>query len=124
RLEALSTPAGVPLAALDRLAREQSLRSGAGRALCFVAADSIAPAAYESHIARTGEVPTRLEGAGALHDLLNALAWLAYPGVKARLNAVQAGAIEREGIGGRRGAVRDAATVFDENAAILVTVDE
>src|SRR5690606_17865231 len=53
-------PEGVPLTALDRLARERSLRTGAGRALRFVAADTVEPAAYEAHIARTGEVPTRV----------------------------------------------------------------
>ncbi len=116
-------PEGVPLTALDRLARERSLRTGAGRALRFVAADTVEPAAYEAHIARTGEVPTRVAGPGALHDLLNALAWLAWPETKAGLNAVQAAAIERDGIGGRRGAARDAATVFDENAALFLTRD-
>lgn len=124
RLAPAAAPDGVPLAALDRLARLRSLRSGGDRALRFVAADSVAPDAYEVHIARTGEVPTRTDGPGALHDLLNALAWLAWPGAKARLNAVQAAVIEREGIGGRRGAARDAATLFDENAALFVTRDE
>ncbi len=119
-----ATPAGIPLAALDALARERSLRSGSGRALRFVATGTPAVDAYEAHIDRTGEVPTRLEGAGAVHDLLNALAWLAFPRAKAQLNAVQARAIAREGVGARRGAARDAATVFDENAAIFVTTDE
>ena len=124
QLDGHARPEGIPLAALDALASEGSLRSGSGRALRFVAADTVAPEAYEAHIHRTGEVPTRLEGAGAVHDLLNALAWLAFPRLKARLNAVQARAIAREGIGTRRGAVRDAATVFDENAAIFVSADE
>ncbi|MCO5119986.1 MAG: DUF3025 domain-containing protein [Burkholderiaceae bacterium] len=123
RLARDARPEGIALAALDALAREQSLCSGCGRSLRFIAAGSVAVDAYESHIARTGEVPTRTTGAGAVHDLLNALAWLAFPRIKARLNAIQAGIVAREGIGGRRGPVRDAATVFDENAALFVTAD-
>ncbi len=124
RLAPACTADGVPLAALDALAREGALRSGRGLALRFVAADSVRFDAYEAHIAGTGEVPTRTAGPAGLHDLLNALAWLAWPLTKARLNAVQAAVIEHDGIAGRRGAVRDAATVFDENAAVLVTDDE
>src|SRR5690606_38053180 len=124
RLAPACTADGVPLAALDALAREGALRSGRGLALRFVAADSVRFDAYEAHIAGTGEVPTRTAGPAGLHDLLNALAWLAWPLTKARLNAVQAAVIEHDGIAGRGGAVRDAATVFDENAAVLVTDDE
>jgi hypothetical protein len=62
-------------------------------------------------------VPTRL----AAHDLLNALVWLALPRFKARLNALQAAAISRDGVGARRGALRDAATLLDENGVLLVT---
>jgi hypothetical protein len=57
---------------------------------------------------------------GAWHDLFNALVWLAFPRTKARLNALQAAAIARAGVGARRGALRDAATLFDENAALAV----
>jgi hypothetical protein len=39
------------------------------------------------------------------------------------LNALQAAAIERDGIGTRRGALRDAATLFDENGVLLATDD-
>ncbi len=86
----------------------------------FVAEDD-APAgrAYEAHIATTGRVPTRLNP----HDLFNALVWLALPHTKARLNELQAAAVECDGVGARRGPLRDAATVFDENGALLVTAD-
>jgi len=124
RVAGHASPAGIPLAALDACAREQSLRTESGHALRFVAADALVTEAYEAHIDRSGEVPTRLRGAGAVHDLLNALAWLAFPRVKAQLNAAQARAIARQGVGARRGPVRDAATVFDENAALFVTTDE
>ena len=70
---------------------------------------------YETFIARTGRVPTRRNA----HDLFNALVWQVYPGLKAHLNALQVEQIERVGVGAARGAVRDALTLFDENAAWL-----
>jgi hypothetical protein len=70
---------------------------------------------YESFIARTSSIPTR----DNLHDLFNGLMWLAYPKTKARLNSVHARAIEEHGASGPRGPLRDALTVFDENAALL-----
>jgi len=109
-----------PIVQLTRRAAERNVTTASGWPIEFVAADD-APAgrAYESHIAATGRVPTRLNR----HDLFNALAWLAFPRTKARLNALHAAAIERDGIGGRRGPLRDAATLFDENGALLVTAD-
>jgi len=71
--------------------------------------------AYESHIHRTGTVPTRCN----LHDLFNGLVWWQYPLAKRRLNALQAAEIARCGIGATRGALRDAITLFDENGAVL-----
>jgi hypothetical protein len=70
---------------------------------------------YEAFIARTGCVPTR----DNLHDLFNGLMWLSYPRTKRRLNTLQAQQIALLGTAGPRGGVRDALTVFDENAAIL-----
>ena len=70
---------------------------------------------YESFIFRTHRCPTR-ENA---HDFFNGLAWLKFPRVKARLNEAQAGEIAQAGVGDRRGPVRDAITVFDENGAFL-----
>lgn len=69
--------------------------------------------AYEAFIARTGCVPTR----DNLHDHFNRLVWRAYPLLKQRLNQLQAAAIAEHGIGARRGALRDALTLFDENGA-------
>lgn len=71
--------------------------------------------AYEQHIWQSGAVPTR----DNLHDYFNALMWLHYPKIKARLNALQAAAIAEHGTK-KRGGLRDAATLFDENAAFLV----
>ncbi len=70
---------------------------------------------YESGIRASGRVPTR----DNLHDFFNGLVWHRYPQAKAQLNRVQAEAIAADGIGGRRGPVRDAATVFDENGAVF-----
>lgn len=72
--------------------------------------------AYEAHIFATGAVPTR-EG---LHDFFNALCWMRFPVTKLLLNRLQAQAIEAAGgVGTRRGPLRDALTLFDENAALL-----
>jgi hypothetical protein len=70
---------------------------------------------YEAFIARTGCVPTR----DNLHDLFNGLMWLSYPQTKRRLNILQGQQIALLGTTGPRGILRDALTVFDENAAIL-----
>jgi len=71
--------------------------------------------AYEQFIAQTGRCPTR-EG---LHDFFNGLCWIRFPATKRRLNQLQAAQIAVEGIRPVRGAVRDALTVLDENAAFL-----
>jgi len=70
--------------------------------------------AYEAFIARTASVPTR----DNLHDLFNGLVWLRFPALKRRLNELQSEQIAQAGIGATRGAVRDALTLFDENAAL------
>lgn len=81
--------------------------------------------AYEQFISESGRIPTR----DNLHDFFNALIWLAYPLVKRQLNALQATEIARQqdlGIAGStqvRGTKRDAATLLDENAAVVVVRD-
>jgi hypothetical protein len=67
----------------------------------------------------SGCVATRPDN---LHDWFNALVWLAFPRTKARLNALHAAAIPREG--GRRGRLRDMLTIFDEGGALVVSDDE
>lgn len=76
--------------------------------------------AYEAFIARTGCVPTRHN----LHDFFNGLIWLSYPRTKRRLNALQAEQIALLGTSGPRGPLRDALTLFDENAAVLQAPEE
>lgn len=85
------------------------------------AAQSVLPAGepYERYIFQTGCCPTR----DNLHDFFNGLCWLHFPQTKRRLNQLQAAQIEADGIRDVRGAVRDALTVFDENAAFLHAPD-
>jgi hypothetical protein len=75
--------------------------------------------AYEEFIGATGCVPTRAN----LHDFFNGLVWQAFPLIKRQLNALQAAQIADAGVGKSRGPARDAATIFDENAALLVVCD-
>lgn len=75
--------------------------------------------AYEDFIYAQGLVPTR-EG---LHDFFNALCWMHFPLAKKRLNQLQARELARAGVGQVRGPVRDAATVFDENALLIQASD-
>ena len=104
-------------AALGEAADRLGLRNVQGLAIRFAAADAAAKRAYEAHVFHTGEVPTRDNA----HDFFNALVWLALPRTKARLNALQADAIDATGPGARRGPLRDAATLLDENGVLLVT---
>lgn len=71
--------------------------------------------AYEQFIFDSGTVPTR----DNLHDFFNGLCWIRFPLTKARLNQLQAEQIAAGGVAPLRGPVRDALTVFDENAALL-----
>lgn len=72
--------------------------------------------AYEKFIFENRQVPTREN----LHDLFNGLCWLRFPETKRRLNELQGAQIGSAGVQAMRGAVRDALTVFDENAALLL----
>ncbi len=112
-------PIGEPLA---RQAREIGLVAALNAAAAaagprFVAQDDMPQGeAYEAFIARTASVPTRAN----LHDFFNGLAWLRHPALKRRLNELQAAQIAAAAPGRAcRGAVRDALTHFDENAALL-----
>lgn len=114
-----SAPTADWRATLNLAAAEQQLRNHHGLPLSFVSQQMLpSGTAYESFISATGGVPTR----DNLHDFFNALVWLAFPRIKAQLNALQAAAIERGG-DKVRGPLRDAATLFDENAALVVVHD-
>ncbi|HWW99187.1 DUF3025 domain-containing protein [Collimonas sp.] len=109
---------------LNAAAEERAIRNYLGLPLSFVAqAELPAATAYEAFIGSSGKVPTR----DNLHDFLNALIWLSFPAIKARLNALQAAELAKAGTPSGsskpRGAARDAATIFDENAALLLVHD-
>ena len=76
--------------------------------------------AYEAFIYQTQQVPTR----DGLHDFFNALVWFHMPQTKLLLNQLQATEIANLGIGAKRGALRDALTLFDENVLLLYAPDE
>jgi hypothetical protein len=119
-LEPLAREGGWPDAErLNALAAELGVgpRNARGLPVRFVAPAPDAPG-YELSIFATGCVPTRPRN---LHDLFNALAWLAFPRTKAALNALHADEIPREG--GRRGPFRDLLTLIDEGGALVACAD-
>jgi len=97
----------------------------AGRPIQFVPQESLPDdEPYEFFIGRTGCVPTR----DNLHDFFNGLIWLHFPQTKARLNQLQFAQLNATQdvtgracrVGNSRGPLRDAATIFDENAALMI----
>jgi hypothetical protein len=87
-----------------------------GAPVRFVPHDQLPPAvAYERFITDTGTCPTR----PGLHDFFNGLCWIQLPATKRKLNQLQSQCIASDGIRPMRGALRDALTLFDENAAFL-----
>ena len=106
------------LRALNRAAATRELHTESGKAVRFVAPGG-RRGAYELRVHETGEIETRPE---SLHDWFNALCWLAFPRTKARINAMHAAEMPREG--GRRGRLRDLLTIFDEGGAIVVCADD
>ena len=105
------------LGSLNREAEKTDLRTESGNAVRFVPPAASDPY-YEVHVFETGHVQTRPENK---HDLFNALAWLSFPKTKARINAMHAAEIPREGK--KRGRLRDMLTIFDEGGAIVVGSD-
>lgn len=115
--------------ALNAAARLAGLCNHRGLPICFVPQENLPDGvAYEEFISATGNVPTREN----LHDFFNALVWLTFPTIKKQLNALQAAEIasrlaqakpDKMQGSGARGKVRDAATIFDENAALLICSD-
>lgn len=112
---------------LNRFARRADIRNFQGLPLQFIAQEALPEGVpYEAHIGVTGQVPTREN----LHDFFNGLVWLHFPRTKARLNQLQFEQMHRQAtpgdgsqyrIGNTRGKLRDAATIFDENAALLLS---
>ena len=95
------------------MSEERNLRTATGCPVRFVPPAPADPY-YEVHLFETGQVQSR---AGNLHDLFNALTWLAFPRTKALINALHAEEIPRER--GRRGRRRDLLTLLDEGGALV-----
>ena len=114
RLEALGGPSH---ANLSQLAAQAGVRTESGRSVRFVPPGPDARS-YELRVFESGRIETR---PGSRHDLFNALAWLAFPRTKARINAMHAAQIPLEG--GRRGRLRDLLTLFDEGGAVVQCAD-
>ena len=94
-----------------------ALNAAINRPVCFVSQSALfSGQAYEQFIFDTQTVPTR----DNLHDFFNGLCWLTFPQTKTRLNQLQAEQLALDGVQPTRGAVRDALTLFDENAAFLM----
>lgn len=112
---------GEPLAQLVQAGRPcAEVLDGAGASIRFVPqAELPAGVAYEQFIFEQQRVPTR----DGLHDFFNGLVWLHFPSAKRQLNQLQAAQIASAGVRPVRGPVRDAITVFDENAALLQAPD-
>ena len=106
------------LESFNQQAEESKIHTEGGKPIRFVPPAASDPY-YEVHLFETGHVQTRPDNG---HDLFNALAWLAFPKTKARINAMHAAEIPKEG--GRRGRLRDLLTIFDEGGAIVVCSGE
>jgi DUF3025 family protein len=102
---------------LNFLSRELDVQTASGQPVRFVPPAKADPY-YEVHLFETGRVQTRPEN---LHDLFNALAWLAFPKTKALINALHAADIPHER--GRRGRRRDLLTLLDEGGVIVQSDD-
>jgi hypothetical protein len=110
-------PAASFLDQFNANAARLGLQNHRGQAIRFVPQADLPPStAYEEFIGTSGCVPTREN----LHDFFNGLVWQTFPLIKRELNALQAAQIAQAGIKQSRGPARDAATIFDENAALLV----
>lgn len=108
------------IAAANLLATAGELRNLGEQPIVFVPQQDLpADTGYEAHIAATGQVPTR----DNLHDFFNALIWLHFPHTKRQLNGLHARSLMQPARPGTRGSQRDAATLFDENAALFVSTD-
>jgi len=113
---------------LNEQARERACLNSRGLSIEFIDQAHWSGKAYEAWIDQHGQVPTRLSGKGQWHDLFNALIWLRCPLSKAQLNRahVKASRIDAEGSAtqsGRRGPMRDKATLIDEQALIWLDHD-
>jgi hypothetical protein len=93
----------------------RGLKSESGQAIHFVPSTELDDGAYEHRIYTTGQVSTRPDN---WHDLFNALVWMRFPRIKIAMNTLHYHAYSQQ-TAGRRGALRDALTLFDECGVIV-----
>jgi hypothetical protein len=108
----------------NQVASQRGVCNSNAKPISFVPQEGIADlSGYEAHIYSTGKIPTR----DNLHDFFNALIWLQFPKIKQTLNHMQYAEIERmlrtSSVTAERGKQRDAATLFDENCAFVISSD-
>lgn len=101
-------------AVLNQYAAAHNITNASGQLIQFTA--SVSGEAYETRIAETGQVATRINN---WHDYFNALAWLIWPQSKAALNRLHVLA----GITAQRNRQRDALTLLDESGVIVACTD-
>lgn len=109
-----------------RIGQGQSIQTRSGKEISFVPAitgKQPLEQKYEAKIFLTGEVQTRTNN---WHDFFNALVWLVFPRAKSILNQLhyQMQCLEAERQMMHRGALRDAATLFDESGVIVVCTEQ
>ena len=116
RLRRVEAEAAPPPCVLDAWVREARLVLPDGRPLVVVAqANRVSALEYERRVHRDATIAVR---EGSWHDAFNVLAWLAFPRLKAALNARHVADGEAE-TSNRRGRARDAATLLDESGIVL-----
>lgn len=101
------------------VSEEPALRVHNWTPLAVVRQEKSGAPGYEARAYLHGEVQVRTAD---WHDLLNVLAWRAFPRAKAALNRAHYAALP-EAAGGRRGARRDALTLLDESGVIVLSSD-
>lgn len=93
--------------------------TASGQRVRFCLPASTGARGYEQRVFDTGQVDTR---PGNLHDLFNALAWIAFPRTKAAINARHVACLPSEGKA--RGPLRDLLTLVDEGGVIVACARE
>jgi hypothetical protein len=108
---------------LNQLATKYRVTNSLGSPIRFVAppADAVSAMRYETAIAATGEVPTR----DNWHDLFNAVQWVAFPRLKAAINAQHVRLLTAGGTAEAtaRSGQRDVLTMLDESGVIVASAD-
>jgi hypothetical protein len=122
-LERCGATAAINADVLNVLLSELGIRavSAGGGPIRFTAEPPDA-GGYEQAAFDTGAVHTRAEN---WHDFFNGLVWLRFPLTKSALNArhLLGLARQREAGSSARGALRDAATQFDEDGIVVLSAD-